>query len=509
MADYYPLLAKAVAGLPQSTPESRRAIYERARKALLGQLRSIQPPVPDADVDRESQALDDAIAQIERELIPAAPPPAPELPPIPEPPAVPPPIEIPPNGKSLPPDADSATIVMVDKPDIAASASEAPAVESRPKDRPSIRPAATFAPGAAVGAGERPAIRAIPPIPPRPPIAPKGPRIPAPIKIPEPVIDEAASPAAAPAPIDMTPPAEDIAAPPPIDMPDVAAKPEQVRPAAPQPKKERSSSLRYAILAIVVLVIVAGVAALAYKLRDKPEDILRSRPPQAADQTPDQPNKIVERIGAGQAPTTPSRPATSPPPQTAQANPPPEQPGIPVAQRAAILVDAPDDPQKFKTFVGNAVWRLDNVSRGPGQPLTQAVRAEVDIPDAKMKVTLLLQRNADENLPASHTMTIRFVPAADSPLPQVDEIDLPQLRNEVSPSVDSLFGVQAKIMQGMFLVGLTREPNMLILNVEMLKMRGWIDIPMRLTDGHIAKITIEKGPAGDRIMTDAFTAWGQ
>jgi hypothetical protein len=47
MADYYPLLAKALANLPnRSTPTARRAIYERARKALIGQLRSIQPPMP-------------------------------------------------------------------------------------------------------------------------------------------------------------------------------------------------------------------------------------------------------------------------------------------------------------------------------------------------------------------------------------------------------------------------------------------------------------------------------
>ena len=49
MADYYPLLAKAVAAQAQSDPDKRRAIYERARSALLGQLRAIQPPVPEPE----------------------------------------------------------------------------------------------------------------------------------------------------------------------------------------------------------------------------------------------------------------------------------------------------------------------------------------------------------------------------------------------------------------------------------------------------------------------------
>ena len=40
MADYYPLIARAIAGLDPSAPgESRRALYERARSALIAQLR--------------------------------------------------------------------------------------------------------------------------------------------------------------------------------------------------------------------------------------------------------------------------------------------------------------------------------------------------------------------------------------------------------------------------------------------------------------------------------------
>ncbi|MBM3608381.1 MAG: hypothetical protein FJX29_08000, partial [Alphaproteobacteria bacterium] len=68
MADYYPLLSRAVSGLANSNEGARRAIYERARKALLGQLQAIQPPVPQGDIDRESQALDQAIARLEAEI---------------------------------------------------------------------------------------------------------------------------------------------------------------------------------------------------------------------------------------------------------------------------------------------------------------------------------------------------------------------------------------------------------------------------------------------------------
>jgi hypothetical protein len=39
MADYYPLIAEALAGLEKSTGEARRALYDRARSALVARLR--------------------------------------------------------------------------------------------------------------------------------------------------------------------------------------------------------------------------------------------------------------------------------------------------------------------------------------------------------------------------------------------------------------------------------------------------------------------------------------
>ena len=74
MADYHSLLMRAVANLPNAgTPASRGAIYERARKALLEQLRSLRPPLPEGDITREETALDAAIAEIEERYGPQDP----------------------------------------------------------------------------------------------------------------------------------------------------------------------------------------------------------------------------------------------------------------------------------------------------------------------------------------------------------------------------------------------------------------------------------------------------
>ena len=69
MADYHPLIARAVDGLGSSTGEARRALYERARAALVAQLRSIEPPLSEADITRERLALEDAIRKVEAETV--------------------------------------------------------------------------------------------------------------------------------------------------------------------------------------------------------------------------------------------------------------------------------------------------------------------------------------------------------------------------------------------------------------------------------------------------------
>src|SRR6195256_825062 len=67
MADYYPLISRAVAGLERNTGENRRALYERARTALVAQLRGVDPPLNESDITRERLALEESIRKVESE----------------------------------------------------------------------------------------------------------------------------------------------------------------------------------------------------------------------------------------------------------------------------------------------------------------------------------------------------------------------------------------------------------------------------------------------------------
>jgi lipoprotein-anchoring transpeptidase ErfK/SrfK len=66
MADYYPLIRKAIDRLDRPSEAARYNVYERARQALVRQLRDAG--IVDAKLDEHLQSLDRAVAQIEREF---------------------------------------------------------------------------------------------------------------------------------------------------------------------------------------------------------------------------------------------------------------------------------------------------------------------------------------------------------------------------------------------------------------------------------------------------------
>jgi hypothetical protein len=61
--DYYSLIARSVAGLDNNTPDSRQALYDRARAA---QLNSFDPALSPDAIERERDLLDQAIRTLEQ-----------------------------------------------------------------------------------------------------------------------------------------------------------------------------------------------------------------------------------------------------------------------------------------------------------------------------------------------------------------------------------------------------------------------------------------------------------
>lgn len=401
MADYYSLISRAIAALPQQTPDARQAVYDRARKALFNQLRSIQPPVAEADISAEGRALEEAVARLEQEIAAKNAPPAPAKP--------------------------SAT-----KP---APTNPAPAKPEPPK------PAA----------------------PPEPPPAERS-------------VEEAWS--------DALPAAESEAPP-----------REPQRPAAPLPLPPRAQrpTQRIWALAGVLVALIAVVGGLAWYLRERPEDLAKLQPAETSPSEAAEAGKFGGRVDGGAsapAPTSGKRTVV-----------------VPVAQKAELWVATLQAPDKVdRIYNATVVWRLENVGGGPGEPVSSAIRGDVDIPDGKMKLTLLIQKNNDSALSASHTINVSFKPAPGSPLGGVKAIGPIQMRRADAQAGEKVFGIPVPITENNFLIGLMRGDHE-ARNIQLLHSFAVIDLPLQFTDGRPATINMEKGPSGDRIFADAIDSW--
>jgi hypothetical protein len=171
-----------------------------------------------------------------------------------------------------------------------------------------------------------------------------------------------------------------------------------------------------------------------------------------------------------------------------------------------LLMEAPEEQSKVKTLTGTVQWRLDNVSSGPDEPLSTAVRADIEIPEAKLQVSMIFQKNFDPSLPASHTIKMRYVGQPESRFSAVQQISVPQMRRQDAATGETLNGVPVPIMENSFLIGLSRgtaEQD----NLSLIKTHEWMDFPMLLANGRIAKLTFEKGSAGTAAINEALVSW--
>ncbi|MDR3468554.1 MAG: hypothetical protein P4M07_21690, partial [Xanthobacteraceae bacterium] len=244
-------------------------------------------------------------------------------------------------------------------------------------------------------------------------------------------------------------------------------------------------------LALGLVLVVAGVAILlGPRLWSAIRGMSPSQPVAEAPKTPAADTgvkpKITDRVGQ---PGTPSQIA-------------------PVAQKVVLYDEDPADPQG-KRYTGSVVWRLDQVAAANGQPADVAVRADIDVPDRKLKMTLSLRRNTDASLPASHTAELTFTLPPDFTGGGVGNVPGILMKSSEQTKGTPLAGLAVKVTDGFFLIGLSNVEADKARNIQLLKERSWFDIPLVYTSQRRAILAIEKGAPGERAFNDAFAAWGQ
>ncbi|RDV03287.1 hypothetical protein [Undibacter mobilis] len=495
MADYYPLIARAVAGLDTNTGENRRALYERARSALVNQLRSVEPALDEADITRERLALEEAIRRLEAEA--AKRPRADE--------AEPEEASQPRHGLQ---DFHKTVTEAEELGDASAEASRAARhAYDEPASGTTVgEPAHDDFGAAEPNDSDREAHedfrRDVQDIPDEPPadtaphyFEPPADEQPEPAETPEPDTHQAEA---------YTPPAE-VAEPPAQPYP----RARRSAPLSPEPADEDIAYRRPArsygglIKAAAAVLLIGVVGALGYWQRDTITGAYRkmtasstttptSAPSTATSETPAGRPKISDRIGATN--DSSAQPATAP--------------AAAVAQKVVLYDEDSTDPQG-KRYVGSAVWRTETVSPGSGLAPELAIRADVEIPERRMRMTWSLRRNTDKALPASHTIEIMFTLPADFPEGGIGNVPgLLMKQNEQARGVP-LAGLSVKVTNNYFLIGLSSIQVDKERNVQLLKERDWFDIPIVYTSGKRAILAIEKGVPGTRAFDESFKAWGE
>jgi hypothetical protein len=137
------------------------------------------------------------------------------------------------------------------------------------------------------------------------------------------------------------------------------------------------------------------------------------------------------------------------------------------------------------------------------------VRADIEIPERKLRMTLSLRRNTDKALPASHTIEIMFTLPADFSEGGIGNVPGVLMKQNEQARGIPLAGLAVKVTNGYFLIGLSAVEADQQRNVQLLKERDWFDLPVVYTSGKRAILAMEKGTSGARVFEEAFRAWGQ
>jgi hypothetical protein len=181
---------------------------------------------------------------------------------------------------------------------------------------------------------------------------------------------------------------------------------------------------------------------------------------------------------------------------------------VAVAQRAILYEENQADPQNPRASAGRAVWRLDALNAGQGQPLETVVRVAIEVPDARLTLNMTFRRNLDQTLPASHTVELAFTTAPGDATRAVRDVGLLQLKAEEAVRGTPVAGLPVPVKDNVFLIGLSNLPGDIERNRELMLRRNWIDLPIRFASGQRAILSFEKGVSGDQVINDAFRQWG-
>jgi hypothetical protein len=207
---------------------------------------------------------------------------------------------------------------------------------------------------------------------------------------------------------------------------------------------------------------------------------------------------------AGQA-ATGAQPAQPVPGQQAATNPATQQ--VPAGAQKMFLYEERLGQSAPTAIEGNVAWSVKEESPGGDAKPEPVVQAQINVPERGLTALMTIKRNADSSLPASHVIEFVFSLPENFEGGSIDSVQRVSMKRNEQDRGDALIAVPAKITDDFHMIALNDFPEAVATNTELLRTRGWMDIPLTYRNGRRALLTLEKGAAGTEAFTKAMQAW--
>lgn len=165
--------------------------------------------------------------------------------------------------------------------------------------------------------------------------------------------------------------------------------------------------------------------------------------------------------------------------------------------------------QSGPTSVNGTVFWSAQPDTGSKSKNELEVQGLISIPGRGLTAQITITRNHDTSLPASHLVKVVFSLAPDFAGGHIDSIQRIAMKASEQDRGNALIAVPAKITDDFHMIALDDFPDVLKTNLELLRTRDWIDIPIRYGNGHRALITLQKGKQGREVFNKVIDGWGQ
>lgn len=166
---------------------------------------------------------------------------------------------------------------------------------------------------------------------------------------------------------------------------------------------------------------------------------------------------------------------------------------------------------------GAVMWRTEQVKTSGGRD-DLAIRADLEIPGSSFKLSMVLRRNLDPSVRASHVIELTFdVPADFIDGGMGDPFFMFLGPAEMSGRLDALSGTTRRThLNGQYVEMLSDQPGDICRNLAILNGNAWLAVYIngakrkpRGVRSAVAdqSLWFSKGAAGQQVFDTVFTAW--